>query len=354
MSKKIQFNPVDHPHRRFNPLLQQWVLVSPHRTKRPWQGKQEAADFHDSPEHDPDCYLCPGNRRASGETNPDYAATYVFNNDFAALMADGPEIQVSEPGSLMRAEPVTGECRVICFSPRHDLTLPEMSVDAIADVVHLWREQYLELSRRYAWVQIFENKGEVMGSSNPHPHGQVWASHFLPSEPAKVDESQRQYFLEHGSPLLLDYAVAEHGDGARTVEENDHWLVVVPYWALWPFEMLLLPRRHVRHLGELDTGEQQSLADILKRALTRYDNLFETSFPYSMGWHQAPGAGIEGNCDHWQLHGHFYPPLLRSATVKKFMVGYEMLAEGQRDITAEQAAEQLRRLSGTEHYRRRD
>lgn len=349
----IQFNPVDHPHRRFNPLLQQWVLVSPHRTKRPWQGKQEEPDLVDRLRHGPDCYLCPGNTRASGEANPDYSTTYVFDNDFAALTLDGAIAQGTSERQLMRSEPVTGQCRVICFSPRHDLTLPEMTVDEITGVVELWRDQYVELVQNHAWVQLFENKGAIMGSSNPHPHGQVWASHYLPSEPAQVDANLRAYFLDHGSPMLLDYAAAERHDGARTVEENDHWLAVVPYWALWPYELLLLPRRHVRHLGELDAGEHRSLANILKRCLTRYDNLYETSFPYSMGWHQAPGivAGMDNNRDHWQLHAHFYPPLLRSATVRKFMVGFEMLGEGQRDITAEQAAEQLRALSATRHFR---
>lgn len=350
----MQFDPVEHPHRRYNPLLRQWVLVSPHRTKRPWQGKQEDADLSQRPEYDAKCYLCPGNSRANGEVNPAYANTYVFDNDFAALLTEGPESAVmASHNGLMMAQAVTGECRVICFSPRHDLTLPEMSRDEIRSVVDLWCEQYLELVQRHAWVQIFENKGAVMGCSNPHPHGQIWASAFLPSEPAQVDASQREYFQQNGRPLLLDYAEAELADGSRKVEENNHWLVVVPYWALWPYETLLLPRRHVRHFGELSRDERQSLAAILKRFLTRYDNLFETSFPYSMGWHQAPGRveGLDDNRDHWQLHAHFYPPLLRSATVKKFMVGYEMLGEGQRDITAEQAALALSKVSATEHYR---
>ena len=348
-----EFSSVDHPHRRFNPLLRQWVLVSPHRSKRPWQGRQEEPDLSDRPRHGPDCYLCPRNARANGETNPDYTTTYVFDNDFAALTVDGPIAKGASEGQLIRSAPVTGQCRVICFSPRHDLTLPEMTVDAITGVVELWRDQYVELIQNHAWVQVFENKGAVMGASNPHPHCQVWASDYLPSEPAQVDANLRAYFQDHGSPMLLDYVEAECRNGTRTVEENDHWLAVVPYWALWPFELLLLPRRHVRHLGELNADEHRSLAQILKRCLTRYDNLFETSFPYSMGWHQAPGvlAGMDNNRDHWQLHAHFYPPLLRSATVKKFMVGFEMLGEGQRDITAEQAAEQLRALSATRHYR---
>ncbi|MFX4227582.1 MAG: UDP-glucose--hexose-1-phosphate uridylyltransferase [Porticoccaceae bacterium] len=348
------FNFEDHPHRRFNPLLDQWVLVSPHRTKRPWQGKNEDADYSERPDYDPQCYLCPGNTRAMGEANPQYQSTHVFENDFAALVKDIPADAAPQGSGLLRSEPVSGECRVICFSPRHDLTLPEMSVEQIVSVVNLWSEQYLELAKEYRWVQIFENKGAVMGCSNPHPHGQIWASHHLPSEPAMVDANQRKYMESRGSTLLLDYLQEELECGERIVETNRHWVALVPYWAMWPFEILLLPRRHVRHMGDLEDDEKGTLAEILKLFLTRYDNLFETSFPYSMGWHQAPGAvdhGYDTSTEHWQLRAHFYPPLLRSATVKKFMVGYEMLAEPQRDITPEQAAEKLRQVSATRHYR---
>lgn len=339
-----------HPHRRLNALTGDWVLVSPHRTKRPWQGKQETPNLASRPPHDPACYLCAGNTRANGEKNPPYTATYVFPNDFAALLPDEGESPAT-PSPLLRQENATGVSRVICFSPRHDLTLPEMEVEAIAKVVDVWAEQAAELGREYAWVQIFENKGDIMGCSNPHPHGQIWASRFLPNEPAKEDRCQSAYFAAHGSPLLVDYlALESHGnrEGTRIVIENEHWAFLVPYWAVWPYELLLLPKRHVLRMPDLTTEERLSLASILKRMLTRYDNLFQTSFPYSMGWHGAPTQ--EGDYRHWQLHAHFYPPLLRSATVKKFMVGYEMLAEAQRDLTAEQAAATLREQSEV-HYK---
>jgi UDPglucose--hexose-1-phosphate uridylyltransferase len=336
--------PNEHPHRRFNALNGDWILVSPHRTKRPWQGKQETTSGAARPAHDPKCYLCARNERAGGLHNPDYTGTYVFDNDFAAILPGGVEGAPSDDGNgLLLSEAVTGTCRVICFSPRHDWTLPEMPVEAIRGVIDVWAAQTEELGRKYQWVQIFENKGDVMGCSNPHPHGQIWAGDFIPNEPAKEDRRQLEHWKQHGAPLLLDYLKLESERKERIVVENDHWVVVVPYWATWPYETLLIPRRHVSRFPDLNDAERAALADILKRFLTRYDNLFEVSFPYSMGWHGAPNTPGDGS--HWQLHAHFYPPLLRSATVKKFMVGYEMMAEAQRDLTPERAAQTLREQS---------
>lgn len=343
------FNPSEHPHRRLNQLTGEWVLVSPHRTKRPWQGQVEKPVQDDRPPYDATCYLCPGNNRAGNTQNPDYTSTYVFTNDFAALLPDTPHAHETSD-SLFEAETVRGTCRVICFSPRHDLTLPEMPLDAIRRVIDVWADQITELGQEFRWVQVFETRGAIMGTSNAHPHGQVWAGDALPNEPFKEDRQQRAYFQYHGSPLLVDYAEQEAARGERIILENDDWLVVVPYWAYWPFETLVLPRRHVLRMPDLTSRERDGLSDILKRMLTRYDNLFETSFPYGSGWHGAPTDNADNR--HWQLHGHFYPPLLRSATVKKFVASYEMLGEVQRDLTAEQAASRLRALSEV-HYKLR-
>jgi UDPglucose--hexose-1-phosphate uridylyltransferase len=337
-------NPLDsalaeRPHRRWNPLTEQWVLVSPGRTQRPWRGAIETDTPAPLPAYDPGCHLCPGNTRANGERNPEYSSTFVFQNDYPALH---PEIVRSVPAHhpLLRAQSQGGVCRVICYSPRHDLSLGGLSPEGLQEVIDTWAEQTRQLEAHWSCVQIFENRGELMGASNPHPHGQIWASQDLPWELTRELAQQRRWYASHGAPLLIDYGRLEASQGERVVIGTAHWLALVPWWAVWPFELLLLPRRSVQRLPELDQDERRDLAIVLREVLRRYDALFEAPFPYSFGWHGAPpGDEPAVAC---QLHGHFYPPLLRSATVKKFMVGYELLAEPQRDFTPEQAAERLR------------
>jgi UDPglucose--hexose-1-phosphate uridylyltransferase len=331
------------PHRRFNPLTREWVLVSPHRTQRPWQGQTEAEPSRAQPAYDPQCYLCPGNARAGGVRNPDYAATFVFDNDFAALKPNTPLARFEREGLLI-AESEPGICRVVCFSPRHNLTIAGMETDDLRKVVDTWVEQYNELgaNSKVGYVQIFENRGAMMGASNPHPHCQIWASHSLPNEIAKEQAAQLEWREAHGSCLLCEYGRIEQSTRERTIEENDWFLTVVPFWAVWPFETMVIAKRHLSAIDRLSASERDGLADILKRTTARYDRLFQVSFPYSAGFHQRPTDGAAH--DEWHLHLHFYPPLLRSATVRKFLVGYEMLATPQRDITPEAAAERLREV----------
>ncbi len=343
------FDLKEHSHTRLNILTGDWILVSPHRTKRPWQGKTENLPSDDRPAYDPGCYLCPGNTRADGSVNPSYTNSFVFTNDFAALLSDTPEGSVNIAG-LLQASSEKGICKVISFSPDHSLTLPRLSVQAIEAVIEVWKEEFANLSANPAikYIQIFENKGDIMGCSNPHPHGQIWSQGSLPLEIAKETKEQKKYFEEKGRSLLTDYVAVELKQQERIVLENEHFVALVPFWAVWPYETMIVSKRHVETLLQFTPQEQTALAEILKKLTAKYDNLFEISFPYSAGMHQAPVN--DGPHPEWHWHMHFFPPLLRSATVKKFMVVYEMLANPQRDITAEWAAEKLRNLSEI-HYK---
>lgn len=332
----------DHPHRRYNPLTGEWILVSPHRAKRPWQGKVESSPGQKRPQYDPGCYLCPGNQRAGGHRNPAYESTFVFDNDFSALKPGAGEEAHFNNGELLIARSEPGICRVVCFSPRHDLTLAEMEIGDIRRVVDVWTGEYRTLGGMdfINYVQIFENKGEIMGCSNPHPHGQIWAQRSVPGEPAKESAQMLRHWEAHKRSLLADYLALELAEQERLVCQNEHFATLVPFWAVWPFETLIISRRRVGSLLDFTEVEKDGLAEMLKRVTAGYDQLLGVSFPYSAGLHQAPTDGRAH--PEWHFHVHFYPPLLRSAAIKKFMVGYEMLGEPQRDITPEESAERLR------------
>jgi len=344
-------NLADYPHKRFNPLTGEWILVSPHRAKRPWQGAVEKAAKIDMPPYDPKCYLCPGNERAGGKVNPQYEKTFIFKNDFSALLEDSPEGRMAED-DLFIAQSEKGLCRVICFSPNHNLTLALMEKGDIKQVVDVWTEQYRELGGldHINYVQIFENRGAIMGCSNPHPHGQIWSNENLPAIADAEHRNQQQFFEKHGKPLLLDYMEKEMEKKNRIIFSNASFVALVPFWAVWPFETMILPRFAAPDISCFTESQRHDLADALSRMAIRFDNLFQTSFPYSMGIHQQPTDGKAH--DFWQFHIHYYPPLLRSATVKKFMVGYEMLGMPQRDITAEESARRLRDECTETHYTR--
>lgn len=344
---------INSPHRRFNALTGEWVLVSPHRAKRPWLGQVEKTPIENLLTYDPTCYLCPRNERAGGVTNPDYSGTFTFDNDFAALLPDSSQ-ETASTHPLLVSVSERGSCRVVCFSPRHDLTLPELDLPSIEKVIATWTRESADLAAQdfIRYVQVFENKGAMMGCSNPHPHSQLWAQSQLPNEIIKEQATQRDYFSQHGRSLLLDYVQEELKLKERILFSNEHFTALVPFWAVWPFETMVIAHRATQSLSDLSASEVSALAEAFKQVTTRYDNLFEISFPYSMGFHQAPADG--GAYPEWVLHAHFYPPLLRSATVRKFMVGYEMLAMPQRDITPEVATERLRSVSDIHYKQRQD
>jgi UDPglucose--hexose-1-phosphate uridylyltransferase len=346
-----KFNTNEHPHRRYNPLINEWVLVSPHRSKRPWQGQNETVFSNELPPYDSTCYLCPDTIRANGMTNISYENCYVFENDFAAIIPEEVHFEETSEATFFRAVPERGISKVVCFSPKHNLTLPEMELESIENIIQTWQKEYAALSKIefVNYVQIFENKGSIMGCSNPHPHGQIWAQQSLPTEVEKTQANLKAYFKKNGRTLLQDYLDEELMAKERIVLENEHFVTLVPFWAIWPFETLIISKRVFGKITDFTNSETQSFAKILKEITTKYDNLFDTSFPYSSGIHQAP-TDTELHPE-WHFHMHFYPPLLRSASVKKFMVGYEMLGEAQRDITPEKSAEIIRNTANI-HYKK--
>ena len=347
MEKSWQF-----PHRRWNPLRQSWVMVSPHRTQRPWQGEVGQKAMPSGVSYDAECYLCPGNKRAGGAENPKYESIFTFVNDYAALLPDAPKEVVESGSALLKAEAVRGLCKVLCFHPDHSLTLARMTQAETRRVVDAWAAEFsaMEALEWIRYVQIFENRGAMMGASNPHPHGQIWSTGFVPDEPAAETRAQREHMSLTGHCLLCEYVKTEQAAGERVIFENEHFAALVPWWAVWPFEVMLVSKRHLGAMPELNDAERDGLADALRRITTRFDNLFETSFPYTMGFHQRPTDGETH--EEWHFHAHFYPPLLRSATVRKFMVGFEMLGMPQRDITAETAADRLRAASEVHFWAR--
>jgi UDPglucose--hexose-1-phosphate uridylyltransferase len=332
----------EYSHKRFNFLTGEWVLVSPHRAKRPWQGQKEVTNTEQRPSHDQNCFLCSGNTRINGEQNPEYKGVFVFTNDFGALQTKSPKISVNK--GLFKAESELGICKVICFSPDHSLSLAEMEVKDIDAVISTWQKEYISIGSNdmINYVQIFENKGAAMGCSNPHPHGQIWCQSSLPNEVLKKDQCQSDYNIKNKSSLIGDYLKQELEEKERIIYENDHFVVLTPFWAIWPFETMIVPKKHHINIIQISKQERIGFADAISKITKAYDKLFQCSFPYSSGIHQAPTNGQPN--EHWHFHMSFYPPLLRSSTVKKFMVGYEMFGSPQRDITAEQAAIRLKNL----------